>query len=63
MIAAEIGPDLRLLSLRPIFFETGNFFNITIALCFVLYVVLNFLACIILFISLMLLPIFLHSIQ
>ena len=61
MIAAEI---LGLISgyLRPIFFESRNFFNMIIALYFVLYLVLNSLAFILLFISLRLLPIFLHSI-
>lgn len=61
MIAAE----LSLISgyLRPILFETRNFFNMAIALYFVLSLVLNSLAFTILFISLMLLPIFPHSIQ
>lgn len=61
MIAAEIGPDLRLLTTDIL--RNRNFFNITIALCFVLYLVLNSLAFILLFISLMLLPIVLYSNQ
>ena len=61
MIPSDIGPELRLLTTDIL--RNGIFFNITIALCFVLYLVLNSLAFIILFISLMLLPIFLHSIQ